>query len=285
MRVLIAECKQEVSTFNPALSRYEDFVTSEGGEILDFHEGIRSEVGGALTVFRDANIDVVGAFSARSNTSGGTLAAEDWDRLATDFLDGIRTAPRVDGYFIAMHGAMCAENESDPEGYLLQETRKIVGPDVPIVCSFDLHGIVTDRMLEQIDGLAAYHTYPHNDFFETGARAATLLVRIMRGEAKPVTAVVRIPALVRGDELDTSTGLIGGRIREAQAFEAAGGLSGNMFWGNPFTDVPELSSYSVVITNDDPERAKQLAVEMAEHFWADRAKMQAPLVSLDEAVR
>jgi microcystin degradation protein MlrC len=285
MRVLIAECKQEVSTFNPALSRYEDFVTSTGEGIIDFHDGIRSEVGGALSVFQDANVDVVGAFSARANTSGGTLAAADWDRLAAEFLDAIRSAPPVDGLFIAMHGAMCAENESDPEGYLLQETRKIVGEDLPIVCSFDLHGIVTDRMLEHIDGLAAYHTYPHNDFFETGARAAKLLVRIMRGEVKPVTAVVRIPALVRGDELDTSSGLIGGRIREAQAFEAAGGLSGNMFWGNPFTDVPELSSYSVVISDNDPEGATREAVAMAERFWAERAEMQAPLVSLDEAVR
>jgi microcystin degradation protein MlrC len=285
MRVLIAECKQEVSTFNPALSRYEDFVRSIGNEVIDFHDGIRSEVGGALSVFQEADVDIVGAFSARANTSGGTLAAADWDQLATEFLEAIRDAPKVDGLFIAMHGAMCAENESDPEGYLLQETRKIVGEDVPIVCSFDLHGIVTDRMLEQIDGLAAYHTYPHNDFFETGVRAATLLVRIMRGEVKPVTAVVRIPALVRGDELDTSTGLIGGRIREAQAFEAAGGLSGNMFWGNPFTDVPELSSYSVVISDNDPEWATRQAIEMAEHFWADRAEMQAPLVSLDEAVR
>jgi microcystin degradation protein MlrC len=96
---------------------------------------------------------------------------------------------------------------------------------------------------------------------------------------------VRIPALVRGDELDTSSGLIGGRIREAQAFEAAGGLSGNMFWGNPFTDVPELSSYSVVISDNDPEGATREAVGMAERFWAERAEMQAPLVSLDEAVR
>jgi microcystin degradation protein MlrC len=285
MRVLIAECKQEVSTFNPALSRYEDFVTSTSEGIIDFHDGIRSEVGGALSVFREADVDVVGAFSARSNTSGGTLAAADWDRLAAEFLDGIRNAPKVNGLFIAMHGAMCAENESDPEGYLLQETRKIVGEDLPIVCSFDLHGIVTDRMLEHIDGLAAYHTYPHNDFFETGVRAAKLLVRIMRDEVKPVTAVVRIPALVRGDELDTSTGLIGGRIREAQEFEAAGGLSGNMFWGNPFTDVPELSSYSVVISDNDPAWATREAVGMAERFWAERAEMQALLVTLDEAVR
>ncbi len=37
--------------------------------------------------------------------------------------------------------------------------------------SLDLHGICTDRMLRQIDGLTLYHTYPHVDFADTGARA------------------------------------------------------------------------------------------------------------------
>ncbi len=288
MRVLIGECKQEVSTFNPALSGYDDFVFSAGEEIATFHSGIDSEMGGALGVFADAGVETVGAFSARAITSGGTLAADAWDRIARQFLDGVSAAWRsgpIDGIFFSMHGAMCAENESDPEGYLLQETRKIVGEDVPIVISAGLHGIVTDRMLTHLDALAAYWTYPHNDFSSTGARAARLLLRILRGEVKPVTAVVRIPALVRGDELITETGLIGGRIRDCQAFEAAGGLSGSMFWGNPFTDVPELSSYTVMSADDDGQVASDWATRTAEAFWADRAAMQAPLVSLDEAVK
>ncbi|MGH2560927.1 MAG: M81 family metallopeptidase, partial [Thermomicrobiales bacterium] len=181
--------------------------------------------------------------------------------------------------------AMVAENEEDPEGFLLGEARRLLGERIPIVVTLDLHGIVTDRMLRHLDALAAYHTYPHNDFAETGARAARLLLRTARREVKPVTAIVRIPALVRGDELITESGLIGGRIRECQAFEAAGGLAGNMFWGNPFTDVPDLCSYSLLIADDDPDQASREAVAIAKRFWADRAAMQAPLVGLDDAVR
>src|SRR6478735_92599 len=287
MRVLIGECKQEVSTFNPWPSGYDDFVYSVGEGLIAFHRDIDSEVGGALSVFNEAGVDVVGAFSARAITSNGTLSAGDWNRIAREFLDGVATAwstGPINGVYFSMHGAMCAENDIDPEGFLLQETRKIVGEDVPIVLSLDLHGIVTDRMLSHIDALAAYRTYPHNDFASTGARAADLLLRIMRREVNPVTAVVRIPALVRGDELITETGLIGGRIRECEAFEAAGGLSGNMFWGNPFTDVPELSSYSVMVADGDEALAVDRASRSAKAFWADRAEMQAPLVSLDDAV-
>jgi microcystin degradation protein MlrC len=284
MRVLIAECKQEVSTFNPALTGYDDFVISFGEHVVSFHQGVRSEIGGALNVFSEAGVEVIGAYSARAITSGGTLSAAGWKQITDEFLTAIRQAPEVDGVFFAMHGAMCAEGEIDPEGYLIQESRKILGEEVPLVLSLDLHGIVTDRMLTHANALAAYHTYPHRDFFETGQRAAKLLLKVLHGQARPVTALVRIPALVRGDEMITDTGLIGGRIRECQAFEAAGGLSGNMFWGNPFTDVPDLCSYSLMITDDDPAWAEQEAIALAERFWHDRAAMQAPLVSLDEAV-
>ena len=53
-RILIAECKQEVSTFNPHLSGYDDFTLRHGQAILDYHRQVRSEVGGALSVL-DAN--------------------------------------------------------------------------------------------------------------------------------------------------------------------------------------------------------------------------------------
>src|SRR4029078_6136561 len=116
MKILIAECKQEVSSFNPVASHYADFAISHGAELLAFHRTVRNEVGGALSVF-DARPDVelVPTFGARAITSGGTLAAGDWNRLSREFLDAIKSAPPVDGIYFSLHGAMSAENENDPE--------------------------------------------------------------------------------------------------------------------------------------------------------------------------
>ena len=50
--------------------------------------------------------------------------------------------------------------------------------------SLDLHGILTDRMLRQIDGVAIYHTYPHVDFASTGKRAARILQRLVTSCAR-----------------------------------------------------------------------------------------------------
>ncbi len=285
-RILLGECKQEVSSFNPALSHYDDFTFSRGDELIAVHRGAQSEMGGALGVFsaRD-DIELVPAFGARAITSGGTLAAADWQRVAGEFLDAVRAAPPVDAVYFSLHGAMSAEGEGDPEGYLLAETRAILGERIPIVISLDLHGILTDRILAHVDALTVYHTYPHADMYETGERAARLLLRVLDEGLRPATAVVKIPALVRGKELITETGLFGALIQRCQAIEASpGGFSAGMFIGNPFTDVPDLRSNSIVIT-DDPERSAREALAFAEDFWAVREKLHEDLTPLADAVR
>ena len=151
---------------------------------------------------------------------GERLASEDFQRIANEFLASVRRAPHVDAVYLSLHGAMSAQNEDDPEGFLLAEIRKILGENIPIVVSLDLHGILTDRMLQHSDAVVVYHTYPHVDFFETGERAARLLLRILSREVKPVTARVAIPALVRGDELITETGLFGKSVKAARALNA-----------------------------------------------------------------
>lgn len=281
-RILIAECKQEVSTFNPHFSGYDDFAVRRGQEILDYHRSIRNEVGGALSVFdAEDDLELVPTYSAFFITSGGTLSREGWQRIATEFTDSLRNSGPVDGVYFCMHGAMASEEELDPEGWLLQSAREILGEEVPIVVSLDLHGILTDRMLEHSNAIVAYHTYPHVDFFETGQRSARLLLKIMSGEVRPVTAKVAVPALVRGDELITATGSFGQSIRLAQQAESGPhGLSAGMFIGNPFTDVPALQTYSFVVTDNDPELARQQAMEIAQSFWVNHEKMRVPLVSL-----
>jgi microcystin degradation protein MlrC len=286
-RVLIAECKQEVSSFNPAPSHYDDFTVAFGEAIVAQHQGVQSEIAGALGVFgAHDDIRVIPTYSAAQRTSGGTLAAADFARIAGEFLDSIRAAPQVDAVYFALHGAMSAEGEDDPEGFLLAETRSILGERIPIVASFDLHGVLTDCMLEHCDAITIYHTYPHVDFIETGARAARLLLRLLAGQARPVTARVPIPALVRGDELITETGLFGRCIREAQVIErGAGGLSAGMFIGNPFTDVIDLCSNAVVVTDGDPALAERAAVRIATGFWEVRERLQQPLTALADAAR
>ena len=284
-RILLLDCKQEISSFNPLPSDYENFHVTRDEEILS-HRGLNTEIGGALSVFdTKPEIEPVPCIAARAG-SAGILSSAGWARLSTEFLEAVAAKiDSCDAVYASLHGAMAAEGELDPEGHFLTEIRRMLGPDKRLVISLDLHGICTDRMLRQIDGLTLYHTYPHVDFADTGMRAARLLLRLMASDARPRIARVTIPALVRGDELITATGCYGDLIRECQRIERDGtALAAGIMIGNPFTDVPELCSQVLVTTEADADAAKREALRLAQEFWPLRHRMQGKLIALDRAI-
>jgi len=284
-RLMIVECMQEVSSFNPTPSHYENFNITGAADMLA-QRGLNTALGGAWSVFDAANdIELVPVISATAG-SAGLLSTEGWTRLSTEILDAVRSNLQgIDGIYVSLHGAMGAQNELDPEGYLLASIRAMAGPELPIVISLDLHGILTARMLDQIDALAVYHTYPHVDFAATGARAARLLLRLLQEDLQPVIARCVIPALVRGDELITRSGCYGDLIRECQRLEREGqALAAAVMIGNPFTDVPELCTQVLVLTDGNPDAAGREAQRIAEEFWPQRHRMQGKLIALDRAI-
>ncbi|MFM8843637.1 MAG: M81 family metallopeptidase, partial [Actinomycetota bacterium] len=193
-RILIAECVQEIASFNPNQSELDSFRLSTPEQLLPEHRPLRTEIAGALAHFDTrADIELIPGFGARSITSGGLTSTSAWEFISTSILQSIRAAGKIDAIYFSLHGAMGAIGELDPEGYLLIETRKIVGEEIPIVASFDLHGVITDPVLKNCNAITVYHTYPHIDLYETGQRSARLLLKILDGVAKPVTARVRIP--------------------------------------------------------------------------------------------
>ena len=150
----------------------------------------------------------------------------------------------------------------------------------------DLHGILTAKMLDNINGLAAYHTYPHVDFEDTGRRAAKSLIRILKDGAKPVAARVRIPTLVRGNELITETGAFGAQMRYSKELEKHPDvMSAGMFICNPFTDVPELCCQPFVFTDNNQQLAEESVLKQAADFWPNRHIMQGQFTSLEDCVK
>ncbi|MFZ1905184.1 MAG: M81 family metallopeptidase [Steroidobacteraceae bacterium] len=284
-RILLVECYQEVSSFNPVPSTYENFFILRDSELFA-ERGKDSAIGGALAVF-DArkDVEVVPTVSFQADSTG-VLSADGWARVSTEICASIeRPLTDVDGVLFSMHGAMAADGEPDPEGALLEAVREMAGPRVPIVVPVDLHGIVTDCMLHHIDGLVAYHTYPHVDVGDTGVRAAKLLLRILDEKLRPRIGCVRIPALVRGNELVTRTGCFGDIVREAQRWEREGrALAAAMMIGNPFTDVPELGCRLIVTAQNDADLPREDMRALAEEFWKQRSRMQGVLIPIDRAI-
>lgn len=284
-RILIAGIAQEISTFNPVPTEYELFSIQRNEEVLDVNRGTTTAIAGAMETFEaEQGIDLVTTFAAKA-VSAGPMSAACWDQLSTEFVDSLRPhVGKVDAIYLSLHGSMGGISELDPEGWVLEQTRLLFGSDIPIVFSLDLHGILTAKMLEFGNGVTSYHTYPHIDLHDTGIRAAKLLLSIMRG-AKPFVARVRVPAIVRGDELKTDSGCFGDQIRQIKLLEAKGEiLSGGFLIGNPFTDVPELCCQAFIVTDGERDTAERIALELTTEFWENREKMQSNLIPLEDAV-
>ena len=156
---------------------------------------------------------------------------------------------------------------------------------------------MTAKMLTHADGLAPLHTYPHIDAGDAGARAADLLLKLVDGEvAKTKTLRVLIPLLCRGNEMITephaagSDSYIGAVMRRAVALASddPAVLASGVYWGNPFTDVPELGSQVVITFNPAAPgaeaRVSAAAAALAQSMWDGREIMQAALISPHEAV-
>lgn len=283
-RILIGEMKQETATFNPCPTTFDDFRISIGAEVLSAYQNTKTELAGVVTTLKaDGRFEIVPTMAAAA-VSGGPITTADLNRLIGEFVEQIELAGACDAVCLCLHGAMAGETEGDPEGRLLSEVRRIVGA-VPLVISIDLHAVITDRMVELADIIVPYHTYPHTDHFSTGQRAATNLIRLLDGSARPTVARVKLPMLVRGDELLTATGLFGEAIRMCQAAEQAdNGLAAGVVIGNAFTDVPALQSNVLITTNDDLESARATAEKIGQFMWDHRADFQAQLTSLADAI-
>ena len=285
--IVFAEMRQETASFNPFPTDYAMFRQMHGAQMIEKYQGTKTEISGFMDVMAGKEgIQLIPAMSAAS-VSGGAVPTEDLQRLINEIALSIASVVNeneIDAVYMCLHGAMAGETEGDPEGLLLAKVRELVG-GVPLVASIDLHAVLTDRMLELIDIVVPFHTYPHVDQYETGQRAANCLLRLMAGDTKPETVTVKLPLLVRGDELITATGKYGEAIRLCQEIEASEtGLSAGVNIGNAFTDVQELRTNILVVRDGDRRQAEEDARRIARFMWEHRQLFKADLISVEASI-
>ncbi len=245
-----------------------------------------SELRGLLDVCSERDdIELVGT-RVGSAWPSGPVERGVYEELRDGIVEGVRAAMPVDGVFIALHGSMVADGCDDPEGELLEGIRSVVGSQVPVVATLDLHGNITERMATHATALVGYHNNPHTDMRETGQRAARLLLDAADGTTRPTLAWRKLPSIAPGN---SQTTLLPGDYQDLYAFCAElekdpRVLACSNFAVHPFIDVAELGWAQVVVTNDDPALARELCDELSDRAWAMRGTGNEPsALSLSEA--
>ena len=148
--------------------------------------GVRNEQGAFIEFFDSKEGYQLVAPAVLGATPGPVVAQNVWQLLMDSLLDGISAQEKVDGILLALHGAMVTEEFEDAEGEILQRLCSVVGADVPIMITLDLHVNMTEKMMRNTDAFFVYDYYPHTDSYATGMRAAECMFKTLDGIQKPV---------------------------------------------------------------------------------------------------
>ena len=194
----------------------------------------------------------------------------------------------VDGVYFCAHGAAITTEEDDPEGVLFELVRGIVGPDVPVVATFDLHANVSDRMVQEIDAFIGYRTNPHLDMRERGAEAAAVMRELLDG-TKTERVRIRLPIVPPTVTMLTAAGPYAEMIQLGQRRMGPEIVNVSVMGGFAYADTAK-NGLSVIVTARNVaarttlSAAQKLAREVAKYGWDNRARFYPKLTSLEEAV-
>jgi microcystin degradation protein MlrC len=222
------------------------------------------------------------AWAATSPSAHVTRDA--FERIAGMIVEDLKAAGTLDAVYLDLHGAMVTEHLEDGEGELLARVRAVVGNDMPVVASLDLHANVTRRMVEHTDALIAYRTYPHVDMAETGERTAHFLLRRLGGLPRPHAAVRRLSFLIPLQAACTMlepTQSIYARLAKME-----GGAIPTLSFtpGFPAADFPECGPVAFAY-GQSAEAAAHAAEELRTSIEALEAEFDFPVYTPEEGVR
>ena len=201
-RIALGAFLHETNTFAPTKATYADFVhgggwpaMSSGRDVPKMMRCMNAGLAGFIEAAEAEAWDLVPTIACGASPSAH-VTKDAFERIVNVIVDGIASARPLDGVYLDLHGAMVTEHFDDGEGELLARVRKVIGEELPLVASLDLHANVTPKMVEHADALIAYRTYPHIDMANTGRAAARHLALLLKTKKRFAKAFRQLPFLI-----------------------------------------------------------------------------------------
>ncbi len=205
---------------------------------------------------------------------GGPVDHGTYVQIKTEFLKRVKDLLPLDGLYLPMHGAMFVDGMEDSEGDWYAAVREIVGPKCLMSASYDLHGNISKRIIDNLDMLSAFRTAPHIDREETMRRACDMLIHCLDNKIQPTLVWAPIPVLMPGER--SSTQWEPGKRLWAQLPEMnaqPGVLDVSLLVGYVWADEPR-STASAVVTGTALPILKKEALSLAQQYWDARKEFQ-----------
>ena len=290
LRIAVLTFMHETVTFLASDTTIDDFTypgSPASGDAL-LATDPQGYVGGFVQVAREhQGVELVGIVSplhSKRGTGSGWITQDCFDHFAGNMVAALRAQGPFDGVYMALHGAMGVRGIPRPEAELAARVRAVVGPDVRIAATFDPHGNEDEAFLAQADMAFCVKYYPHYDAHLQGQRAARMLIRAARGDYRPATVTRKLPIISPTVLQWTGASPWMDLVQRALVWEArAPDAYVNVFFGFPWSDVPDAGMTFQVTTNANPALAERIAADMAATAWRLREKLLTSAQVLDIA--
>ena len=297
MRIAILGMYHETNTFAVEVNDSIDIPIEVGEEVIT-QAHPRSSVGGFVEVARANDLELIPILSVNfmRYSRGGIVTAPVFEHFVGRMIEGLRQAGPLDGVYFALHGAMAvAAPYQDAEASLIRAVRELLGDTIPCVGTYDFHANYTEWECSALVPFP-FNTNPHIDGYERGIEAAACLIRMLRGEVKPVTRYIHVPII--GPNIGQSTWahksdeeqrlpLYQLNELRAKLEQEPGVINLTIQGGYGYSDLPYTGMSIIATTDNDPALADRLAKQLARELWAKREEIRSvrPIYAIDEGVR
>ena len=257
MRIVVGGIHTECSTYNPVLVHEAEFRVLRGSNLT---------ADAYFAFLADYPAEFIPTLHARA-IAGGPVERKAYEAFKAEILAGIAAAGPLDGVYLAMHGAMYVEGMEDAEGDFITAVRALVGPDVPIAASYDLHGNVSQPIIDALDMFSTYRTAPHIDVEETMRRAVEMLVRSIESGVRPSIVWVPIPVVLPGERTSTEDQPAKRLYAQLPHLEAPEGIwDASLMVGYVWADEPRATA-AAIMTGTDLPALQRAAEALAQDYW------------------
>ncbi len=260
MRIAVGGIHIECSTYNPVLNEEKDFRVLRGATLLEAPY---------FAFLRDYAAEFLPTIHARA-IAGGPVSRATYEAFKGEFLERLKPMLPLDGLYLAMHGAMYVEGMEDAEGDWISAARALVGKDCTVSASYDLHGNVTQRIIDALDIYSTYRTAPHIDVEETMRRSVSMLVKSLKTGERPVVLWVPIPVVLPGERTSTVDEPAKSLYDMLPGIDAIDGVwDASLMVGYVWADEPRATA-AAIMTGTDRTVLEREAKRLARAYWDAR---------------
>ncbi|UIJ98612.1 M81 family metallopeptidase [Rhizobium leguminosarum] len=260
MRIAVGGIHTECSTYNPVLNEEKDFRVVRGESLLEAPY---------FAFLKDYDADFLPTIHARA-IAGGPVSRATYEAFKGEFLERLKPMLPLDGLYLAMHGAMYVEGMEDAEGDWISAARALVGKDCTVSASYDLHGNVTQRIIDALDIYSTYRTAPHIDVEETMRRSVSMLVKSLKTGVRPTLLWAPIPVVLPGERTSTVDEPAKSLYDMLPGIDAIDGVwDASLMVGYVWADEPRTTA-AAIMTGTDSAVLEREAKRLAKAYWDAR---------------